>query len=91
MSDYEQAEWTANRSYLCMGARRGCYREGVFRHPAGLVEVYEHTGSNPVLSLRFRCRGRDYIRRWATNWTDKTIARLAREMIEELSEIGLTG
>lgn len=82
MSDYEERDWAAGRAYLAMGCWQGSYRQGVYRHPLGLVEVYEQVGSRPMTSLRFRHRGRDYTRTWRTVWGDKTLARLARELID---------
>ena len=84
MGDFEQVDWAAGRSYLVMGCWQGSYREGTYRHPVGLVEVYEQVGSTPMTSLRFRHRGRDWVRRWSRTWGDKTIARLSREFIEDI-------
>jgi hypothetical protein len=84
MTDFDEWDWSPGaRGYLSMHEWRGAYREGVYRHPAGLVEVYECLGDKGYLSLRLRWKGRDYCRSWKTVWGDKTIARLAREFIEE--------
>jgi hypothetical protein len=87
MKDFESYDWSVyGRGYLSMGRWEGddgTYRHGLYRHPAGLVEVYEQVGDRPHVSMRFRWKGRDYSRDWKTSWGDKTIARLAREMIED--------
>lgn len=88
MIDFEPDDWSSGRSYLSMGCWQGDrkdYRQGVFRSANGLVEVYEQIGDHPTVSMRFIHQGRDYMRRWRTNWGDKTIARLAREMTEDIA------
>lgn len=87
MIDYDQYDWAVSRGYLSMGNWQGeqkSYRQGVFRHPIGLVEVYEQIGSCSYVSLRFRHAGRDHCRSWKTSWGDKTIARLAREFVGDV-------
>lgn len=87
MTDFEDYDWSVYaRGYLSMGrweGESGVYRQGLYRHPAGLVEVYEQIGARPRVSLRFRWKGRDFCRSWETTWGDKTIARLSRELIED--------
>lgn len=88
LTDFEQWDWGCGRSYLSMGnwqGEKGSYRHGIFRHELGLVEIYEQLGPHGYTSLRFHFAGRDYCRQWKTVWGDKTIARLAREMIEEIA------
>jgi hypothetical protein len=88
MEDFEEHEWGAGRSYLSIGKWQGeglSYRESLYRHEFGLVEVYESMGaSRCYTNLRFRYQGRDYSRSWKTYWGDKTIARLARELVESV-------
>lgn len=83
LGDYEQQEWAAGRPYLSFNAETG---EGVYRHPAGLVEitVFSH-GSIRVTCLRAIRQGRTIMRRWETIWPERTLSRLCREFIEEVS------
>lgn len=88
MGDFDQHDWSTGRSYLSMGCWQGdnkSYRQGVYRSPVGLVEVYEQVGDRGHTSLRLMHAGRDYCRSWKTVWGDKTIARLAREFVEEIA------
>jgi hypothetical protein len=87
MSDFEENVWTHNRGYLSVGGWQGdgCrYRLCNYRSPHGIVEIYEQIGRGSVVSMRFIHNGQDYIRRWNTSWGDKTIARLARELVESV-------
>jgi hypothetical protein len=87
MSDYESCTWNVGRSYLSMGSWEGqnaSYRHGLYRHPLGLVEVYECLGRHGTTSMRFIYGGTEFVRRWSTTWGDKTLARLARELVEDV-------
>lgn len=82
--NFSEGSWSCGRPYLAKGlweGERGSYRQSTYRHPAGLVEIYEQFGRD-MTNMRFRYRGRDYFRTWETTWGDKTLARLAREFIE---------
>jgi hypothetical protein len=84
MDDFEESEWACGRPYLSVGRWQydGGYRNHVYRHPLGLVEIYEQVGNNPILTMRFQREGRAYGRTWRRVFGQKTIARLAREFIE---------
>lgn len=87
MKDFDEGSWAAGRPYLVGNHWQGenrSYRQPLYRHAEGVVEIYEQTGSNPLTNMRFRYGGRDYYRTWRTTWGDKTLARLAREFIESV-------
>lgn len=90
MEDFEHHEWNAGRGgYLQIGKWEGeglSYRESLYRHEFGLVEVYESLAYSGrcYTNLRFRYQGIDYSRSWKTSWGDKTLARLARELVESV-------
>jgi hypothetical protein len=87
MTDFEEAEWAAGRSYLASGGwKHEGYREHNYRHAMGVVEIYEQLGPNAFVNMRFRYQGRDYVRTWRTSWGDRTLARLARELVESVVE-----
>jgi hypothetical protein len=88
MTEFEECSWATGRPYLSVGCWQGTngrYREHTYRHPAGVVEIYEQTGPRPLTSMRFRHAGRDHSRTWRTTWGNKTIARLARKFIEDMA------
>lgn len=87
MADYEQHEWQLGRTYLSTGRWEGqncSYRDSKFRSPHGIVEIYENIGRVHVTSMRFIHNGIEYSRRWPACWGDKTLARLARELVEDV-------
>lgn len=87
MHDFEEQSYSFGRSYLSMGSWSGetsAYRTGHFRSSHGLVEIYEYVGKHPGVSMRFIHKGTEHLRRWNTSWGDKTIARLARELVETI-------
>lgn len=88
MTDFEEYDWAAGPPYLSVGAWQGenrDYREHTYRHPRGVVEVYQQIGVYPLVNMRFRHKGRDHVRTWRAHWGDKTIARLARELVEDIT------
>jgi hypothetical protein len=86
MQDYEENVYVLSRSYLSMKSREeGGWREGHFNHPEGLVRVFESaTPRQRVTAMFFVHQGYSHSRRWETIWGDKTLARLARELVEEV-------
>lgn len=88
MQDYEENVFTVSRSYLSMHNREaGGWREGVFNHPQGLVRVFEaNTPRHRATSMFFVHNGFSHHRKWETTWGDRTIARLAREFVEEVTQ-----
>jgi hypothetical protein len=86
--DYDDCNWACGRAYLSKGIWQGMgsfYRESSYRHPFGIVEIYEQTGSNPITNMRFRHNGRDWCRTWRTTWGDRTLSRLARGLVEAVT------
>jgi hypothetical protein len=85
MDDFEENVFVVSRSYLSMhNTDDQGWREGHFHHPEGLVRVFEaDTPQLQVTSMFFIHNGYSFQRRWETVWGDKTLARLARELIEE--------
>ncbi|MGK2286908.1 hypothetical protein [Pedomonas sp. V897] len=83
LGDYEQSDWAVGRTYLSYDADRG---KGVYRHPLGLVQV-DTIAASPIRAtcLRLIHEGREYSRRWEAIWGERTIARLCREFIEEVT------
>lgn len=85
LSDYEEYSYTLGRSYLSMGHNKDGWREGIFNHPEGLVRVFEsYSPRHQVTSMFYIRDGRSHHRRWPTVWGDKTLARLARELVEDV-------
>jgi hypothetical protein len=85
MRDFEDWGWKVSSSYLSMGRTEGSQREGVYMHPECIFRVFEIYGNRPITSMFFILDGHSYHRRWETIWGDKTLARLAREFIEEVT------
>lgn len=84
-SDFHQQEWLLGRSWLSMTPWDGESRRGHFRSLHGIVQVF--LSRNPrwtVTTIEFIHDGVSYSRRWKTLFGDKTIARLARELVEEV-------
>ena len=88
LKDFEDYEWSFGRPYLSLGqwTEHGS-RESHYHHPMGLVEVSEWPGRNFITAMRFIHGGFSHNRRWETSWGDKTLARLAREFIEDVIEV----
>jgi hypothetical protein len=87
MTDYTEGSWGSGPAYLAKGlwqGENGSYRQSTYRHPLGVVEIYEQN-RREMTNLRFRHEGRDYWRHWDKLWGDKTVARLAREFIEDIA------
>lgn len=85
-TDFTEGNWALSRSYLSTGPweeGNGSYRQSVFRHPRGLVEIYEQNGRE-MTNMRLRHGAREYWRHWDKLWGEKTVARLAREFIEDV-------
>lgn len=82
LGDYEQQNWAVGRPHLSLNSETG---EGVYRHPAGLVEItlVSH-GPMRITHLKVHHQGRSISRRWETIWPERTIARLCREFIEDV-------
>lgn len=84
LSNYEQADWAATRTFLLYDPVIG---RGIYHHPAGFARVYTVAGEVLRLTcIRFIHNGRVYSRRWETVWGERTIARLCREFIEEVAD-----
>lgn len=86
--DFEENVYTVSRSYLSMSNPEvGGWREGHFHHPEGLVRVFEAKSPRlNVTSMFFIHQGFSHQRRWETIWGQKTLARLAREFVEEVTQ-----
>lgn len=85
LTDFEQQKWALSRSYLSMDAWRGESRDGHFFSPHGFVRVWMSRNPRWIrTALTFIHDGRTYDRRWKTLFGDRTIARLARELVEEV-------
>lgn len=83
MHDFEEMQYRVSRSYLSMDKDVGGWREGLFHHPEGLVRVFESKVAGlPVTAMFFVSNGMSYQRRWEGLFGDKTLARLARELVE---------
>lgn len=84
--EHVEHDYALGRTYLSMGARQeGRGRRGTFWSGHGLVDVF--TSDDPrwtVTHLVFVRDGRIHSRRWNAAWGDKTIARLARELVEDV-------
>lgn len=85
--NFERHEWPVGRSYLTPMRPDGAYSaNGVFIHPKGFARVFTFKGEKTQEShVIFIHEGRRYSRRWRQAWGDRTLARLAREMIEEVT------
>lgn len=88
MHDFEEDRYKVSRSYLSMNERgAGGWREGHFQHPEGLVRVFEaRIPRFAMTSMFFIRQGHSHQRRWNTVWGDKTLARLAREFVEDVCQ-----
>jgi hypothetical protein len=85
--DFEDYDYMSGRPYLCIGTweHNDTHRSSTYRHPLGVVEVDEYISGKPILAFGFNWQGRTYRRRWEHSFGDKTIARLAREFVEEIT------
>lgn len=91
MEDYEDYNFKHSRGYFSAGRWEGNgdsrFRESCYRSPQGIVEIYEQHGAcRPIVGMRFIHDGHCWMRRWETTWGDKTIARLARELVEDVCQ-----
>jgi hypothetical protein len=85
MRDFEVQECTLSRTWLSTGSWHEDTRRSLFRSFHGLVDVFESRHERwPVTVLEFLHDGISYSRRWKRLFGDKTIARLAREFVEEV-------
>lgn len=91
MSDFEASDYAISRGYFSLGTwdcwpSGGGQRASLYRHPRGIVEIYEYRGGcTPITSMKFIWTGRHYRRCWEHAWGDNTLARLAREFVEEVT------
>lgn len=88
LNDFEENAWWVGRGYLAKGSweHNGSHRHSIYRSPFGIAEVDEYpSGRTPITAIRFTWNGKQHTRRWETTWGDRTLARLAREMIEEIA------
>lgn len=60
----------------------GKVRHGVYENADGMVRVYQFPG---VTALFFIREGVETVRRWNRLWERKTVSRLAREFLEEMT------
>lgn len=86
MHDFTTTSYKVTRSYLSMkNPEDGGWREGVFHHGLTLVRIFEaRTSRSQDMSMTLNHEGRIYHRRWKGVFGDKTIARLAREFVEDV-------
>lgn len=85
LTDFEQQEWALGRTWLSMDIWQGDTRRGSFRSAHGFVDVF--TSRNPrwrVTAIEYLHEGVSYSRRWKALFGDRTIARLARELVEDV-------
>lgn len=96
MADYEEREWSAGRPYLLVGRWEGeshKSRESTFRNPLAAVQIYEWLDreNRPRTHMRFQRDGREWGRFWDHGFGDRTLARLAREFVEEKTGLKCNG
>lgn len=87
VSDFQEDVWCVGRPRLSKGSwvHDGTHRESVYRHPYTIVEISEYIGgTTPFTSMTFNSGGIQYSRRWEAQWGDLTLARLAREFVEDV-------
>lgn len=92
--DFEDDSWLVGRPYLSTRSWQydDTQRSSTYRHPLGIVEVDEYVGgTKPIVCMRFNADGCQYSRRWEAKWGDKTLARLARQFIEDIMNEGQNG
>lgn len=83
--DYEEGRYSFRRGYLTMQRAGECFRRGQYHHPEGIVEVFESLSvRGERTSLYLTRNGLSISRTWQAAWGDKTIARLAREFMEDI-------
>lgn len=66
----------------------GTYEEAVLQLPQGIVSIYlqgHRTITAPYSRVFFVHNGRSYSRSWRHRFTRKTIRRLARQFVEEIT------
>lgn len=84
--DFTEERYAMSRGYLSMQNGKEGFRRGQYHHPQGIVQVYETiTFRGERTSLYLTRNGLAISREWQTAWGDRTISRLAREFIEEVS------
>lgn len=87
MHDFVESAYKVSRSYLSIKRDVGGWREGIFHHRLAVVRVFEaRTPRLQQMSMTFNHEGRSYHRRWDGVFGDKTIARLAREFVEDVCQ-----
>lgn len=87
MADYEERRWKIGSSYLAMRQDGENSRVGTFQHPEGVARVFVFSGQRAQSTfILFNHHGQQLSRSWPTCWRDRTIARLARELIEDAVE-----
>lgn len=89
--DFEEYGWRVGRPHLSAGPweQFGSHRASIYRHPKGTVEIDEYRSG--FTSMGVTMNGRHYRRRWEAKWGDKTLARLARQFIEDIMNEGQNG
>lgn len=84
LSDFEQADYALARPHLAAMYRDGEGRTGIFASMHGYVRIYESVGRHRSTFMIFIHEGRTFSRDWKAVWGDKTLARLAREFVDEV-------
>jgi hypothetical protein len=77
---FKQQDYAVGRSYLTMYGDGGG-RTGIFTSPHGYARVFVSAKSTFIIFIH---AGRTYSRSWDSAWGDKTAARLARELIDQV-------
>lgn len=84
--DFTEERFALSRGYLSMQQGKNGFRRGQYHHPEGIVQVYESdTFRGTRTSLYMTRNGLAVSRNWQTLWGDRTISRLAREFIEDIT------
>lgn len=83
-NDFEQTDYAIGRTYLASMCREGQGRTGLFVSMHGYVRIFESDGRRKSTFMVFIHGGRTWSRNWKAIWGDLTLARLAREFVEEV-------
>lgn len=84
MADFKQVDYALGRPFLAAMYTDGQGRNGLYASPQGYVRIFESRGRHSSTFMLLIHDGRTFSRNWNTTWGDRTLARLAREFVEDV-------
>lgn len=85
-ADYDQFKWSVAKGFFRINTHQtssGDYETGEFISPGGIVSVYRQ---HDLTRLDYAANGQCYSRSWRFRFGDRTIRKLARQLVADVQD-----